>query len=291
MTTSTMRHAWRTLLLTALLVLLASVFNARATAILAAPAHPAATYSCPQGSHCYGISDWYNVNNEGGFNEQTIPNLSCTGSGCTNGTNDFIDNEMWIEDYSSWAINQCDYPPPLNQTSGCWVEAGVWTYYNGHGEVNAFFWADMRPCGGKFNVHVGPEVSSSLVGQITQYTIQATSIAQPDTCNFTSLNTFNVNIFSRPNGGVTQMSGNSTYVPISPGWINVGSEVQGSTGGQHEDSAHQTHVEYFPQGGNWTAVNTGARVDDSYPPTGNPFVTYWDPNGGSGTGDTSPNCC
>jgi hypothetical protein len=229
------------------------------------------------------------VNNEGGFNQQTVPNLSCAGSGCSTWPDDFISNEMWVQDDSSWAKDQCNYPPPLNQVAGCWVEAGVLSYYNGHREYPAFFWADMRPCGGKYFTHVGPEASSQ-VGNITQYTIQATSIAQTDTCNFTSLNTFNVNIYSWV-GSVTQMSGNSSYMPISPTLVSVGSEVQGSTGGQHEDSAHQTHVEYFPQGGNWTAVDTGARQDGTLPLTGNPFTTYWDPNGGSGTGDTSPICC
>jgi hypothetical protein len=286
---STMHRAWRALLFVALLVLLASVFDSRATAALAAPAHPATTYSCPLHAHCYGESGWF-VNNEGGFNQQTVPNLSCAGSGCSNTfPDDFISNEMWVQDQSSWAVNQCDYPPPLNQVAGCWVEAGVLTYYNGHREYPAFFWSDMRPCGGQFFEHVGPEASSQ-VGNITQYTIQATNISQTDSCNDTSHNTFNVNIFSWV-GGVTQMSGNSTYLPISPQIVSVGSEVQGSTGGQHEDSAHQTHVEYLPQGGNWTAVNTGARQAGTVPQTGNPIITYWDPNGGSGTGDTSPNCC
>lgn len=122
----------------------------------------------------------------------------------------------------------------------------MWTYYNGHGLVIAFFWADMRPCGGKFNTHVGPTVSSSLVGQIVQYTIQATSISQTDTCNDSANNTCQANIFSWPNGGVTQMNGYSTYVPIAPNYITVGGEVQGTTGGEHEEA--RTRLMYNTKG-------------------------------------------
>jgi hypothetical protein len=174
---------------------------------------------------------------------------------------------MWVIDDSAWAANQCNYTGFVYNS--CWIEGGVKSFYNGRAVQNYFFWADLRPCGGKFAVHYAG-LSDSQVGNITQYTFKANSLGTTDSCNDPQDSSWLMNALSWGGCcGTTQFNGYSTRNPILPDWVATGGELQGVTN-ESEGTAHENNVQY-EEGSSWSSVTLPMAYNESTPWTGNPW--------------------
>ncbi len=173
------------------------------------PASVAWAYSCSGGvesGNCYGVIDWQGAVN-GGLTAFTIRPLAA-GNGHAN-------LEQWI----------IGNPPsgqvcPISGDTGlyCFVEAGQKTGPGQCPGYQCYFWNDLRPCQGcsdNYNEHFIAYVTTGDEGNTLT-----------DDIHRTSGNSFAVSL-SAPSGSYNNSSTNNPFSPID---IEIGAEVQGSSG-------------------------------------------------------------
>ncbi len=210
------------------------------------------SYSCgtPSVDHCYGTAetDFSNSSYEGATGRIYVGHLGC------NPCDGFIDDEMWLNDW----------------TASYWVEAGYWLIYNNPNQT--YFWADYRPVDGQnngsINVHVLGTVPPGDYGLSPTFTIKRASASA-----------FNVTI-SSPNHS---WFGYSTNNSMSVGNVTMGSELAG-TYGASAPSARFSYRYYWDSAGNYTAIDGNYYFHKSWPPY--IYVVSGDPGQ-----DFYTNCC
>jgi hypothetical protein len=172
-------------------------FGAFGQVAKAAPARP--LYACTY--HCYGYNDWPGGPINGSVTYIKIVQLSCSFTSCSNGP--FIDNEMWLNDLTN-----------PNGACPCFVEAGYTTIAGSHQTRYDYFWGDNRPTWGIF-FHDLAQIPAGDYGNYTQFYI-----------NRSGSSSFQVYVASA-NYNATQYS---TSNSMTPGDINIGSELYGTAG-------------------------------------------------------------
>ncbi len=165
----------------------------------------ALAYSCTSG-HCYAVDNW-----AGGVTGAAT-DITVRGLGAPDNGQGFITNELWV----------FQYPGTY------WVEEGI-TVGPSQGHpctADCYFWADSRP-GSSYYEHWLESVPQTDYGKSTTFSIST---------GYAGENTWNVDLQGY-NGSFTELSQNNS---MSPNYIQIGGELEGSSGG-YALEAHYTN--------------------------------------------------
>jgi len=138
----------------------------------------------------------------------------------------------------------------------CDVEAG-YIYVNGS---EKWFWVDIRPNGGLYNVHYSNPLASGDYGNVVDIQINPNGIAGQ----------WSVQII----GHSTSFGGTSKSNPIAPNAIQIGQELAGF-GGANAPKALFEDNEYLSASTGWTYQTVDGKID-YYGAPNNPPWAGWD---------------
>lgn len=222
--------------------------------------------------HCYNEVYW--IGSLPGSYTQLEPYGALKCQNCSG----FIDNEMWLADYTS---SQCS----SSSNGACWIESGISTWPANESnschpgtDSTCLFWADNRPGSGGYHEHSLFNFGSDGV-DLTPYSINVTLYNDAGSSYHGSTWDVSTSVFD--NGSdVSDGFGQSTNNSMSPSYMIIGSELSNS--GATAGNNYFDYSEWESGSGSWNyQKNAGDNGSTNSPPDG-----YWVTKPCSCTGNT-----
>jgi hypothetical protein len=248
-------------------------------------------YSCLYPNNCHAVALWNTLASEidGMATNLTIPDLECNdyGSGkCSSNVSGqsrggwHVNDTIFLVEYDSWSASNCG--------GACWTEIGDTTWWTGSYVVDRYYQADVRPCGGGFNVNYA-NLSGGDIGYNEQMVIQTRTGPGSHICGDTRNSTVYTYIQSHSSSSGNGGTVNTTYSPIIPNTYEYGIELVGADS-ESAGIADFTGSDYTPDNAQtWWRL---PRIAD-YTTMDNPPFASWQvvPSWTNQGGDFRTWCC